>query len=300
MFGKAFQTLVSLAKMLIRSKYFLPVFKTDNTEIIVIGNGPSARELLQTPPPAFRAKPLMAVNMMAMEPCFQELKPAFYLMADHAFFEFDEKSYQSPGMHPRVQSNPGYEQTQALVNKAWSAILAADWPMVLYVPQIYISTFPVSLARSKGIQIVEWNYTVVKGFTWFENISYRKGWGSPQCQNVINACIFQCINSGFKNVYLTGIDNNFHLNIIVEEDNTVSVVDNHFYEVRKKVTPLMSADKHGNPVKVKLHQFFTSLSKAFYSYQRLADYAKYRSVNIYNCTEGSFVDAFERKRLDQL
>jgi len=295
MFKKLIDSLLSVGKMAIKSLYFPEKFIAEEQEVIVIGNGPSAKSLLINPPDFMYSKPLMAVNMMAGEECFTLLKPKYYLMADHAFFEFDEAAFKMAASHPRVKTNPGYEQTQKLVNNTWKRLLVADWNLVLFVPQIYMHTYPVLLARKQNIRIVAWNYTVVRGFEWFENWIYKRRLGSPQCQNVINACIFQSINAGFKSVYLTGIDNNFHLNIRVEQDNTVTVLDNHFYEVEKKASPLMTADKHGNPVKVQIHQFFGSLSKAFFSYQRLRRYADYCGVKIYNSTEGSFVDAFERK-----
>ncbi|MBL7813071.1 MAG: hypothetical protein JNL57_12685 [Bacteroidetes bacterium] len=297
---KLYQTLLSLAKVAIRSRWFLKNYKTTDSRVIVIGNGPSAKAMLENPPAIFATIPLIAVNMFAGEKYFTLLKPKYFLMADHAFYEFEEVHFRQPESHPRVAANPGYAQTQALVNQTWEALLKADWPITLFVPQIYMHTYPVQLAKKKNMTIVEWNYTVVKGFTWFENLLYKAGLGSPQCQNVINACIFQGINSGFNEIYLTGIDNNFHLNIEVQENNQVCVIDNHFYEVKKKVSPLMSADKQGNPVPVPLHAFFASLSKAFYSYQRLKQYAIYRGVRVYNATPGSFVDAFERKSLDSL
>jgi len=117
---------------------------------------------------------------------------------------------------------------------------------------------------------------------------------------VVNACIFQAINAQFKEIYLVGIDNNFHRNISVGQDNHIYITDNHFYEVDKKVAPLMRVGNNGQPVFVQLHQFFNSLSKAFYAYNRLRNYADYRKVRVFNSTDGSFVDAFERKLLNEL
>jgi hypothetical protein len=298
---RTYQTLLSCGKIAFRSRFALKGYRAEQERVIVIGNGPSATEFLKNPPPQAQNIPLLAVNMFAGEAMFTELKPAFYLMSDHAFFEFEEEHFLKPETHPLVKSNPAYSQTQSQVNRTWKALLNSDWPIVLFVPQIYSNTYVVKKAKSHpGLKVVIWNYTVVKGFNWFENFIYAKGWGAPQCQNVVNACIFQAINAQFKEVYLVGIDNNFHRNISVGQDNHIYITDNHFYEVDKKVVPLMRVDEHGNPVFVQLHQFFNSLSKAFYAYNRLRNYADYRKVKVFNSTNGSFVDAFERKLLNDL
>jgi hypothetical protein len=296
-----YQTLLSCGKIAIRSRFGLKGYKAGNERIVIIGNGPSASEFLQNLPAQAKNIPLLAVNMFAGEQSFTSLQPAFYLMSDHAFFEFEEQHFHHPEKHPLVKKNPAYAQTQTQVNRTWQGLFSANWPIVLFVPQIYSKSYPVKKAmENPALNVVVWNYTVVKGFSWFENFIYAKGLGSPQCQNVVNACIFQAINAQFKEIYLVGIDNNFHRNISVGQDNHIYITDNHFYEVDKKVMPLMRVDSNGKPVFVQLHQFFNSLSKAFYAYNRLRSYADCRKVRVFNSTAGSFVDAFERKLLNEL
>lgn len=295
MLYRSWNTALSIGKVLIKSKLFLTPFKTQDKKLIVIGNGPSAKKVFEQDPSAFEGYEFMAVNMLAAEPVFDRFKPKYYVMADHAFFNFDESHYNNPESHPRTKNNPGYIQTQKQVNRTWDALLSSSHPITLFVPQIYQHTWPVKKAQEKKMNVVIWNYTVFKGFEWVENIMYTKGWASPQCQNVINACIFLAINAGFEETYLTGIDSNFHLNLRVSNDNILHMADDHFYEVEKKIVPLTSADKNGNPAPVRMDQFFKSITKAFYAYHRLRSYADRRNANIYNATHGSFVDAFERK-----
>ncbi len=42
---------------------------------------------------------------------------------------------------------------------------------------------------------------------------------------------------------------------------------------------------------------FRDLSKMFFSYMELERYAQRLGAKIYNATEGSYIDAFERKKL---
>ncbi len=286
-------TLVSIGKMAFKTGFSLNKFRSEEDSLIVIGNGPSAKVFIekatnQPPPCAF-----MAVNLFASTPAFQLLKPAYYHLMDHAFLDFSEHAFYHPEQLQRLKIQPDFLATHKNIVATWNALCSEDWPFTLFIPYIYRNEFIVKKAIEKSIKIIFYNYVVVKGYEGFENWIYSRGWGSMQSQNIINACIFQAINSGFKKIYLTGVDNNFHLNMQVNENNELMHVDQHFYEVEKKITPQLHAD--GTPVK--MHEFFLSLHKAFYAHHRLAKYAKFKNVAIYNATPGSFIDAYERKEI---
>lgn len=289
---KIIDTLLSLAKITLKSKFFLKEFRAMEKSVVILGNGPSAKEFLDNFKPDENMT-TMCVNMFAATPSFSIIQPKYYLMSDHAFLDFAEEVFNDASKLPRLKKQPDFLQIQELINLVWKSIFSANWDLVLFIPQIYNNTFIVNFAKSKNIKIQFYNYTVVKGYTWFENFIYKKKLGSPQSQNVINSCIYQAINSGFENIYLVGVDNNFHLNMIVDENNQLQHVDDHFYIVNKKTTPQL----HANGTSVKMHEFFLSLHKAFYAHHRLQEYAKFRGVNIYNATKGSFIDAYPRKEI---
>lgn len=291
---KLLQTFISLAKILIRSKFNLHQHEIADNELVIIGNGPSAQDFLKNPKFHQSSCPKMCVNMFASTEYFNLVKPKYYLVSDHAFLDFSKETFNDAKNLPRLLHQPDFLQIQKLINQAWNAIFAANWDIIIFVPQIYQHTFIVKTAIARGIKIQFYNYTVVAGYEGFENFIYRKKLGSPQSQNVINACIFQAINANFKEIFLIGVDNNFHLNMIVDENNELQHVDDHFYKVSKKVTP----QKHANGTSVKMHEFFLSLHKAFYAHHRLQKYAKHRDVIIYNSTKGSFIDAYPRKEID--
>ncbi len=289
---KIIDTILSLAKITIKSKFFLPNFQATEKSVVIIGNGPSAKEYLDN----FQfnnSMPSMCVNMFAATPSFTIIKPKYYLMSDHAFLDFSEEVFMDASKLPRLMKQPDFLQIQELINSVWNSIFSAEWEIVLFIPQIYRGTYIVNFAMSKNIKVQFYNYTVVKGFTWFENFIYKNKLGSPQSQNVINSCIYQAINSGFEYVYLVGVDNNFHLNMIVDVNNQLQHVDDHFYKVNKKTTPQL----HANGAPVKMHEFFLSLHKAFYAHHRLQEYAQFMGVKIYNATKGSFIDAYPRKEI---
>lgn len=291
---KFLQTLISIAKILIKSKLKLHQHPFIDKKLIIIGNGPSAQDFLQDQKFQHSSYPKMCVNMFASTEYFKLIQPKYYLVSDHAFLDFSAETFMDANKLPRLIYQPDFLQIQELINQAWNSIFSANWEIILFVPQIYKNTFIVNSAINRGIKIQFYNYTVVKGYEWFENFIYRNKLGSPQSQNVINSCIFQSINSNFQEVYLIGVDNNFHLNMIVDENNKLQHVDDHFYKVEKKITP----QKHANGTPVKMHEFFLSLHKAFYAHHRLQKYAETQNVKIYNATKGSFIDAYPRKEID--
>jgi hypothetical protein len=289
---KIIDTILSLAKIAIKSKFFLPSFHATEKSVVIIGNGPSAKEYLDN----FKfdaSMPTMCVNMFAATPSFPIVKPKYYLMSDHAFLDFSEEVFNDASKLPRLKKQPDFLQIQELINSVWKSIFSANWELILFIPQIYRNTFIVNFALTKKIKIQFYNYTVVKGFTGFENFIFKKKLGSPQSQNVINSCIFQAINLGFDNVFLIGVDNNFHMNMLVDENNDLQFKDDHFYKVNKKTTPQL----HANGTPVKMHEFFLSLHKAFYAHHRLQQYAQFMGVQVYNATKGSFIDAYPRKEI---
>lgn len=290
-------TFISLIKILIKSKFNLSKNKINFENLIIIGNGPSANKFLESNYQRPKSTSLMCVNMFATSSAFNTLKPEFYLLMDSAFFDIDEISFENPEKHSKIDKNPNYLQTLNQVINTWNNLNKVDWEINIFIPQIYFNSYAIKKVENKLIKFIEFNYTVVQGFENFENWIYNRGWGSPQCQNVINACIFQATNTGVKNIYLIGVDNNFHLNLQVSEKNEVYVVDDHFYKVEQKIVPLIRPTKSGGQENVKMHELFLSLHKAFKSYHRLARYSKYKKINIFNSTEGSFIDAFERSEL---
>ncbi len=291
-----FQTFLSLLKIALKSNFRLIKNKNDqpsNSDIIILGNGPSGVHKLIDTFKNGQRKPFMAVNMFASTKYFSELKPDYYLVSDHAFFTFSELEFQNKNMEMVKNKHQELKQYQLLINAVWENIFEAKWPITILMPSIYKDNYIVKLALSKNIQFRYFNYVVLKGFDWFENYCYQNHLGSPQCQNVINNCIFESVQMNFKNIYLVGVENNFHINTFVDNDNHLKQKDDHFYEVKHKIVPI----SHANGTPVKIHEFFLSLHKAFYAHHRLQKYAIYRNVNIYNATQGSFIDAYPRKEI---
>lgn len=290
------QTGLSIAKIAIKSSFSLPKSANLPNKLAIVGNGPSASLFIENQLSKSESDrvPLFCINGMGATENFKQLKPSFYLCLDHAWYNFNEENFNNPETHFRCKTDPGFASIQEMINNTWKSIFEANWEITLFIPQVYRNTFIVNKINHSHLKIQFFNYTVVKGFTWFENWAYSMKLGSPQCENVINSCIVNAINFGAKEIYLTGIDHTFHRNIIVDDNNVLQVQESHFYGDSPKRHPLIhSAGKQKN-TPVKLHEFFKSQTRLHLSYSRLQQFAKYKGVKIFNSAPGSYVDEFER------
>lgn len=266
-------------------------------QVVVLGNGPSAKHFIDK---AINKKPaahLLAVNKFAIDPVFFDLKPDLYLLHDGDFFLFSEAIWNNPSLHPRTKTKPEFEVWQDQINQTWRQLLNQNWGLTLFIPREYLNTFIVQKAKHAGINIQAYNYTVTRGFQVFKNWAFDLRLGMPQCQNVINAAIFHALHLPIQRIYCCGLDHDFHRNLIVGSDNTVYESVSHFYTTDAFKHPLVHADGSG---RVHLRQVFENLAKLHQSYFELNKYAHHRKIEVINITPQGFVDEFKRMDDDVL
>ncbi|MEK0439746.1 MAG: hypothetical protein RLZZ504_662 [Bacteroidota bacterium] len=266
-------------------------------QVVVLGNGPSAKHFINK---AIKQKPaahLLAVNKFAIDPVFFDLKPDLYLLHDGDFFLFSEAIWNNPSLHPRTKTKPEFEVWQDQINKTWRQLLNQNWGLTLFIPRQYLNTFIVQKAKQASINIQAYNYTVTRGFQFFKNWAFDLRLGMPQCQNVINAAIFHALHLPIQRIYCCGLDHDFHRNLIVGPDNTVYESVSHFYTTDAFKHPLVHADGSG---RVHLRQVFENLAKLHQSYFELNKYAHHRKIEVINITPQGFVDEFKRMDDDVL
>jgi hypothetical protein len=271
-------TCISILKVLLRSKFFLKLPEADQKSCVILGNGPSLKTSINNHETFLKSHSLFCVNSFAMSEAYTEFKPQQYVILDNSFWESDGKII--------------LDTLDALNTKT-------TWPLKLYLPSIAAgsSKFNTLAKKNPNIQIHYYNYTVFKGFTGISNWFFSKNLGMPQSQNVLVASIFIAINSGFKEIFLVGADHTWHENLHVDEKNVLCLKDVHFYdnEIKTNYVPF----KKGMDLKetFKVHEIFATWSKTFYGYIILEKYAAYKKCKIYNTSEVTFIDAFERKKL---
>jgi hypothetical protein len=99
-----------------------------------------------------------------------------------------------------------------------------------------------------------------------------------------------------KKVFVTGIDHDFHKNLVLDNNILFEEVS-HFYTDKPFRHPLVHADGSGP---VKLRQVFLNLHKVHLGYQELNRYAKENNVEVLNITPAGFVDEFPRANANEV
>lgn len=265
-------SLTSIAAILLRSR-MLPR-KSGNKPsrpMLIMGNGPSLNDLLESQRREMSDYDLMAVNFAANSPVFRELRPAHYILADPHFFE-------STSDHNVV--------------KLWDSLASADWNITLHVPyqmrrhQRVATWLSQSSIHSLGL----FNMTAVEGFPSLCRFMIDKRLAMPRPRNVLIPSIMVAIDMDYDKIVIAGADHSWTKTLSVDADNRVVTVQPHFYtdndEEKERVTAVYE--------NIRLHEILGSMVVAFRSYHQIADYARRRGVSILNATQGSFIDAFKR------
>lgn len=286
------ESLLSIGKILIKSRPTPGFSKFRESKLLIIGNGPSAKELLKKGCELGFNAPMLCVNKFAYGDSFHILKPKYYLLLDADFYNFDEAVFADPSSHPRVKIKPAFTEWQNQINETWRSLYTQNWGLTLFVPTAYKNSIWVKKAKENNIKIQHFNYSVIKGFNGFKNLCYKLGLGMPQSQNVINAALFLGIKMHVKYVFIAGIDHDFHRNLILDNHNVLYESVSHFYTEEAFKHPLVHADGSGP---VKLRQVFLNLHKVHLGYQELHRFAMKMGAQIFNITPGGYVDEFPRK-----
>lgn len=271
-------TLKSIVKILFSSKFFkqkLPR-ESENEGLIILGNGPSLNININRDREFIYSKKKLCVNGFAISENYEVLKPDFYLIADLGFWI----------------ENP-IERIKLFREEVINAInRKTTWTIILLLPfEAKKSTcLKVAFANNPNIQIKYFNKTTIVGFEGFRNWCYRLQLGIPRPQNVLIPGIVLGINLGFREIYILGADHSWHEDLVVTMDNTLCLRDAHFYDNSNKLIPLIGY----NGKKIRLFEQFESLTITFRNYHLIENYANFRGAKVFNASEKSFIDAFER------
>ncbi len=272
-FSRAGSSLKGVVKLLIQSRRstVTPVADGDG-RLIIMGNGPSLKKNIEEDMDTLRSSRTMAVNFAANAPEFVEIKPDFYILADPHFFEGGATDRNVSRLFGRFNSE-------------------VDWDMTLFIPTGRDES-AIGITNPH-IKIEKFNPVGIEGFRWIEDLAYKTGRGMPRPRNVLIPAIMVGMQMGFRHIYIIGADHSWTRTLEVDEDNTVVSVQPHFYkdnsEEKSRVTDVYRD--------VRLHDILMSMHLAFKSYHAIARYASENGVEIFNSTPGSFIDAFQRRKL---
>ena len=262
----------------------LPQIIHNSDKIVIIGNGPSLRESVKKYKNQIVESDSIAVNFFASSELFEELKPNFYLFADPAFFNIPENQKSS---------------IDFLFN---NIVIKTKWPMKIIVPLSAKGAALLSnLDNNKNIDLLYYfnSWQEIDRLTKFE--AWDQNLIGPPAQNVLNVALYLALFWNYKETYLIGADSSFLEDLrIDQETNEIYSVDNHFYN-RKEVyrDKKLLNSKLGRPMSGwTLHGLIYAYAKMFDGYFELKKYADYKGLSVYNASEYSWINVFERKKLE--
>lgn len=268
---KFFNSIKSIAKVASQSRKCTVCPIPDADRIIIMGNGPSLNGTIEANSDILRKLPTMAVNFAANAPVFREIKPRFYVLADPYFFSNAEDSN---------------------LKRLWSELESIDWPCTLYVPAS-MRKKACKAIRSQTVSVEGFNAVGTDGFEGLNHFLFRHGLAMPRPRNVLIPSIMLAIHAGFRTIDIVGADHSWMKTLSVAEDNEVVSIQEHFYSDNAEEKARVRHEYRG----YNLYQIVESFAVAFKSYIDIRAYADKRGVKIYNCTPGSFIDAFPRRKL---
>ena len=277
-----FKSFFTFLKILVRSNLFLSKHRTTENHCIILGNGPSLKTVLKEHTVALKNHTLICVNKFPDTDPYEILRPRYFLFTSTGYFKPEKIKHEH---ETRVNI------IKALVEKT-------SWPLTLFCPSLAKSNpdFIKKIKSNPNIEICFFNNTPVEGLRFFNHLFMKLGWGMPRPHNVLIPSIFTSINSGFKEVYLVGADHSWIPLISVDENNKALINQQHFYDEGQT----QSGHMYRNSQPRRLHEILEKFMLSFRAYFELKDYAEKRGVKIYNCTPRSFIDAFERKNINEV
>lgn len=271
-FSLCAQSLKSLVKVTLCSRRCPAPEKNSGSKLIILGNGPSLNTTLDESADILRHNNTMSVNFAPISDVFFDIRPVYHVLADPVFFE------------PNKNDN---------VDLLYRQLARVDWPLTLLIPVQARKALPSAITANSNIKISPFNLVGASGFASLERWLYNRRLAMPRPRNVLVPAIMCGIWAGYTSIYIAGADHSWMQTIRVDDDNNVISVQPHFYKDDEKEQKRVDTIYRN----YRLDQIVESFAIAFRSYHTIEKYARSRGVKIYNCTPGSYIDAFERRPL---
>ncbi|MDB3906056.1 hypothetical protein N9355_01140 [Crocinitomicaceae bacterium] len=261
--------------------------------LVILGNGPSLSKDLEPLKKLCENADCLGVNYFAATQEFLIFKPRFYSIVSKQYWGTDENS---------AWDNDRKRIFDVLIEKV-------NWEMHLFVPMIARSSesWKKHIEQNPNIKVNYFNLTPLDDFPMFFKRSLEKYKACPRPHNVLIPSILFGVNMKYPVIYIAGADHSWIPEIFVTQDNIVMAAQKHFYaEQLKSLDSTLLSDNakpffYSNTVKpMMLHEVLHKFYFSFKSYWFLKEYAEIKGSTIYNLTEGSFIDAFDKISYDDI
>lgn len=261
----------------------LPQIEHHSDSMILIGNGPSLTKTVELYKNEIIKCDRIAANFFASSDYYDQLRPNIYLFADPAFFDI-----------PDNQKNSISTLFDALINKT-------SWPLEMIIPyEAKDAPILSTLKRNNNIRI---DYYSCKNQDLGKLSKYEawdKNYIAPPSQNVMNVALYLSLFWGYKETYLVGVDMSSLEDIRVDQEtNELFSIDRHFYNNKDIYSDKKLFDEKRGRIRSdwKLHEYIYAFGRMFEYFYDLKGYADYKGLKVYNASEYSWINVFERKKL---
>jgi len=279
---------LSLVRLILGFRFFnspIKILKNEKSaeKVLILGNGPSYKHTEEKYGQLFKEFDLIAVNRFPETPSFDIYKPKFLVLLAPQFFL------------PDVQLSEEYMDANKLLFESLER--KTSWPLTLIVPanQRKSKRLLQLLANNRNIQPYYIKANPIEGFTWFRHLGYQFRLGMPRPHNVLIPSLMVALQANYRQIAIVGADHSWLSEISVNDANQVFVHQKHFYD-QSTSEPKQMNDYITRPRLLHeiLHKFYLS----FRGYWDIQAYAKQKRIAIFNCSEISMIDAFERNTLE--
>lgn len=259
----------------------LPICDRKGDKLIVVGNGPSLNKTVEFYGNVVCDTECVMVNFSAETELYEKIKPSIYLLVDPAF-------YRMPS-HLR----------DSILNLFNFIVDKTMWPMKIVMPKKAYGCYAIKKFKENAnleVLFYEDGFDIPSGMSKCE--AWDKNLICPPTQTVLNTAVWLSIYWGYKETYLIGADTSFLADLRVDQEtNILYTEDTHFYSNKDVYSDSYDSSKKRRPIGTKLHKELFSIGTALESYWEMKEYADWKGVKVYNASEYSWIDAFERKKI---
>ena len=223
------------------------------------------------------------VNLAPLDPHFFQIKPKHFLLSDPIFYQdFEPKKEQVRKMYDLLEQK-------------------VDWDLYLYIDFFHewenrklIEYSKLTNPHIHFVKLNRWHCSSL--YHSIRHWLYKRGWFMPEDGTIANVAIYVALIEGYSEIELYGADHSMFLELAVNENNELCSLDSHFYEDGKpQMHPLRNCLTTEDKV-FKVHEFLHIVSVMFNSHFLLRQFADYMGARVINCTPGSMIDVYERKK----
>ena len=260
----------------------LPQIEHQSSRVVIIGNGPSLNSSIEKYKEEIAQSDIIVVNEFGATDLFEIFKPKLYVFADPAYFSLPENMKDS------------------VLNLFQTIVEKTKWPMHIIIPYSYRDAHSLEIFRQNKNLTIDCYYDGMQDVgkkskfeAWDENLI------APPAQTVLNTCVYMAIYWNYKDIYLIGADTSFLESLRVDQKtNEIFIMSSHFYQEEEVYSNNYYEASKGTKMEGwTLHDLIWAFGNMFKMYSDLKDYADYKGVRIYNASEYSWINVFERKKL---